>query len=157
MLNPGDAAPLFTLPDVDSENFSLADLRGKRDVVLFFYPRSKAAACIRLIELLNDYESEFSKQNCVIIGISPEDNQTLAAFREEDGITLRLLSDASVQVFTQYGVWHEKEVDGVRKMGSRRALFVIDQAGIIRYAEYDLDPHLHANEILGWVKQLRNT
>ena len=157
MLNPGDIAPRFSLLDADMEPFNLADAQGQFAVMLFFYPRSKAPACARLIEQFSDHESDFLAQRCIIVAISPEDSQNLSAFREEDGITLRLLSDASTEVCTQYGVWHEKEVDGVRKMGAQRALFLIDQKGVIQHAEYDLDPHLHATEVLDWVKKLRKT
>jgi peroxiredoxin Q/BCP len=153
MLQPGSTAPDFSLPDADMEMLKLSKLRGK-NVILYFYPKDDTPGCtVEAIEF-SDLEDEFIKQNTVILGVSKDDCLSHAAFRDKHGLAINLLADVDGKVCEKYGVWQEKEKDGVRKMGIVRSTFVIDPEGHIRHAQYGVVAKGHAHEILDIVKTL---
>ena len=153
MLQPGTTAPDFSLPDADMEMRKLSKLRG-RVVVVYFYPKDDTPGCtVEAIEF-SDLEDEFVKQNAVIIGISKDDCISHAAFRDKHGLAVDLLADVDGKVCEKYGVWQEKEKDGVRRMGNMRSTFVVDREGILRHVQYGVTAKGHAAEILNIVKQI---
>ncbi|SMB27103.1 putative peroxiredoxin bcp [Sterolibacterium denitrificans] len=154
MLKIGQPAPAFTLPDADMELFSMDSLRGKKHAVLFFYPRDDAPSCTREAIDFSDHEDEFTRLDCVIIGISRDDCLRHAEFRDKHGLSVRLLADDDGKVCRQYGVCQMKENDGTRKLCVTSSTFIIDSRGILRHAFYDVKPHGHAVEVLQLVKQL---
>lgn len=154
MLQSGDLAPLFSLPDADMEIFDLASLRGKQHVVLYFYPRDNTPGCTIQAEEFSDREGDFAAHDCAVIGISPDDCLTHAQFRDDRGLSLRLLSDEETEVCQLYDVWRAREVDGLRKMGVLRSTFVIDKEGVIRHVLYNVSPRGHAAAVFSLVKQL---
>ena len=153
MLQPGSPAPDFSLPDADMEMLKLSKLRGK-NVVLYFYPKDDTPGCTAEAIEFSDLEDEFIKQNTVILGVSKDDCLSHAAFRDKHGLAINLLADVDGKVCEKYGVWQEKEKDGVRKMGIVRSTFVIDPVGHIRLAQYGVIAKGHAHEILNIVKTL---
>jgi thioredoxin-dependent peroxiredoxin len=153
MLQLGSAAPDFSLPDADMELLKLSKLRGKT-VVLYFYPKDDTPGCtVEAIEF-SDLENEFINHNTVILGISRDDCISHADFRDKHGLTVNLLADVEGKVCEKYGVWQEKEKDGIRKMGIVRSTFVIDAEGILRHIQYGVVAKGHAAEILSFVKIL---
>ena len=153
MLQTGQPAPLFTLPDADMEMFSLDSMRGQH-VVLFFYPKDGTPYCTREAIDFSDHDEEFSRFNCVICGISRDDCLRHADFRDENGLSIRLLSDEEGEVCRKYGVAQMREKDGHRKLCVVRSTFIIDKSGILRHAFYDVNPKGHAAEIYRLVQQL---
>jgi len=154
MLQSGDIAPVFSLPDADMEIFDLASALGKHHVVLYFYPRDKTPGCTLQAADFSDHEDDFARHDCVVVGVSPDDCLTHAEFRDQEGLSVRLLSDSDTDVCKLYQVWHEKEVDGVKRMGVRRSTFVIDKDGVIRHALYDVAPRGHVAAVFELVKEL---
>lgn len=154
MLQAGQAAPVFTLPDADMEMFALDALRGRQHAVLFFYPKDGAPYCTQEAIEFSDHEDEFNRADCVILGVSRDDCLRHAEFRDENGLSIRLLSDEDGVVSKKYGVAQMKEKDGQRKLCITRSTFVIDKSGILRYAFYDVTPKGHAAEIYRLVRQL---
>lgn len=154
MLQSGDRAPLFSLPDADMEMFDLASALESGHLVLYFYPRDNTPGCTRQAADFSDHEDEFARYHCAIAGISPDDCLTHAEFRDLHGLSIRLLSDEDGEVSRLYDVWQPKEVDGVRKMGVLRSTFVIDRSGVVRHALYDVNPRGHAAEVLELVRHL---
>lgn len=153
MLQAGQPAPAFTLPDADMEVFDFASVHGKH-VVLYFYPKDGTPGCtIEAIDF-SDHEDEFSRHDCIIIGVSRDDCISHAEFRDKHGLSVRLLADTEGEVCRTYGVWREKEVDGMRRMGIVRSTFIIDRNGIVRHALYGVNPRGHAAEVLQLVRQL---
>ena len=153
MLQPGSAAPDFSLPDADMEMFKLSKLRGKT-IVLYFYPKDDTPGCTLEAIEFSDLENEFIKLNSVILGVSKDDCSSHAAFRDKHGLAVNLLADVDGKVCEKYGVWQEKEKDGVRKMGIVRSTFVIDCEGSLRHAQYNVTAKGHAAEILNLIKTL---
>lgn len=153
MLQPGSTAPDFSLPDADMEMFRLSRLRGKT-VVLYFYPKDDTPGCTTEAIEFSDLEDEFVKLNSTIIGISKDDCISHAVFRDKHGLAIDLLADVDGKVCEKYGVWQEKEKDGVRKMGIVRSTFVIGAEGMLHLAQYGVVAKGHAAEILNFVKSL---
>ena len=154
MLQIGHAAPAFTLPDADMAEIKLADFKGKQHVVLYFYPRDDTPGCtIEAIEF-SDMDDDFRKLDTVILGVSKDDCISHAAFRDKHGLAVRLLADTEGTVCNKYGVWQEKEKDGVKKMGIVRSTFIIDKQGILRHALHQVTPKGHAMEVLKLIKPL---
>ncbi len=153
MLQPGSPAPDFTLPDADMEMVKLSKFKGKT-VVLYFYPKDDTPGCtVQAIEF-SDHEEDFAKVGAVVLGVSRDDCISHAGFRDKHGLTVTLLSDVDGKVCEKYGVWQEKEKDGVKKMGIVRSTFVIDREGVLRHVLYGVNAKGHAAEILNLIKDL---
>ena len=154
MLQPGQAAPSFVLPDADMQAVSLSAFKGKKHVVLYFYPRDGTPGCTMVTTDFSDHEEQFEKCDCVILGVSRDDCLTHADFRDRNGVTIGLLSDPEGEVCRQYGVIQQKETEGVRHECLVRSTFVIDKKGVIRHAAYGVSPRGHAAVVFDLVKSL---
>lgn len=154
MLQIGQPAPGFSLPDADMEMVRLSDFKGKKNVVLYFYPKDDTPCCTMESIDFSDLEDAFVRSNTVVLGVSRDDCLSHAAFRDKHGLAVRLLSDAERKVCAKYGVWQQKEKDGVKKIGVVRSTFVIDRHGVLRYALYGVNPRGHAAEVLNLIKQM---
>lgn len=154
MPQPGSHAPDFTLPDADMELVKLSKHKGK-NVVLYFYPKDDTPSCTLEAIEFSDLAEEFADLDTEILGVSRDDCISHADFRDKHGLAIQLLSDVEGKVCEKYGVWREKEKDGVRKMGIVRSTFVIDKSGILRHAFYGINAKGHASEILNIIKELQ--
>lgn len=154
MLKSGDAAPNFQLPDADMAPVKLADFKGKNNIVLYFYPKDDTPGCTLEAIEFSDLEDDLRGQDTVVMGVSRDDCLSHADFRDKHGLAVRLLADTEGQICSKYGVWQEKEKDGVKKMGIVRSTFIIDKKGIIRHALYGVTAKGHAHEVLQLVKGL---
>ncbi|MEJ2059721.1 MAG: peroxiredoxin [Gammaproteobacteria bacterium] len=154
MLASGDKAPSFELPDDEMHRYKLGQERGQHNVVLYFYPKDDTPGCT--IEALDftAMQDQFAALDTVILGISRDDCISHAAFRDKHGLTVRLLADTDGKVCQKYGVWQEKEKNGVKKMGIVRSTFIIDKQGVIREAMYSVGAKGHAAEVLEKIKAL---
>lgn len=154
-LQVGHAAPNFGLPDADMSMVKLSEFKGKKNVVLYFYPKDDTPGCtIEAIDF-SDMEEEFRKSDVVVLGVSRDDCLSHAAFRDKHGLAVQLLADTEGEVCEKYGVWQEKEKDGVKRMGIVRSTFVIDKHGILRHALYGVNARGHAAEVLKLIKELK--
>lgn len=155
MLKEGQVAPLFILPDADMESVDLSAFRGQSNVILFFYPKDGTPSCTIEATDFSDHEDEFLSRSCVVIGISRDDCLKHAEFRDNNGISVRLLSDVDGAVCKKYGVWQAKEVDGAKRFGIARSTFVIDKQGVLRFVMYGANAKGHALDVLRVVKELK--
>jgi peroxiredoxin len=154
MLQAGDKAPLFSLPDADMDKVSLDDFLGKNTVVIYFYPKDDTPGCtIEAIEF-TDLQHEFERLGVEILGISRDNCTSHGAFRDKHGLTVRLLADTECETCNDYGVWQKREINGQVKEGVVRSTFVVDSEGTIRHALYDVKPKGHASQILDLVRTL---
>ena len=136
-LTPGDAAPDFTLLDADEKPVSLADYRGRR-VVVYFYPAASTPGCTKEACDFRDNLSELNGAGLDVLGISPDKPAKLAKFRDKEGLTFPLLSDADKGVLTAWGAYGEKQMYGKTVTGVIRSTFVIDPDGKIELAQYNV-------------------
>lgn len=155
MLHTGQTAPTFSLPDADMQTVSLSEYRGRKHVVLYFYPRDDTPVCTLQAIEFSDHEDQFDKYDCVILGVSRDDCLAHAAFRDKHGLSIKLLSDLDSEVCRKYGVLQLKETDGVSRECLVRSTFVIDKKGVIRHVAYAVNPRGHANEVYEVVKRLK--
>jgi thioredoxin-dependent peroxiredoxin len=134
-LEPGDAAPDFTLPDADGNEVSLSSLHGQR-VIVYFYPAAMTPGCTKEACDFRDSLSSLAAAGFAVLGISPDAPSKLAKFRDRDGLTFPLLSDPQRAVLAAYGAWGEKMMYGKKSVGVIRSTFVIGPDGTIERAQY---------------------
>ena len=156
MLQPGQPAPAFSLHDADMQPVSLSAFKGKKVVVLYFYPRDGTPGCTLEATDFSDHDDQFGRHDCVILGVSRDDCLTHAEFRDKNGLSINLLSDPEGEVCRLYGVLQEKEADGVRRQCVIRSTFVIDKKGVLRHVVYGVNPKRHAAEIFDVVRKLKS-
>ena len=152
MLNAGQSAPQFRLADADMELIDISELRGKRNVVLYFYDKDNLpGSTLEAIEF-SDLDDDFRRCNCIVLGVSPDDWMSHAEFRDRHGLTVTLLSDPECEVCRQYDV--VKEAVSAGRPHVLRSTFVIDRNGKVCHALYGVSPKGHASQILSLVKTL---
>ncbi len=154
MLQAGQAAPGFDLPDAEMEAVSLAGFRNRKIVVLYFYPRDGTPGCTMEAIEFSDMQEEFARLNAVVIGVSMDDCLSHGSFLDKHGLAVQLLADVEGEVCNNYGVLHEKEHEGRKKTCIRRSTFIIDKHGTLRHALYGVSPRGHAAEVLKLVRGL---
>ncbi|BBE50295.1 Putative peroxiredoxin bcp [Ferriphaselus amnicola] len=153
-LQAGTEAPHFELPDADMKTFSLARKQGKKNVVLYFYPKDDTPGCTIEANEFTDLVDEFTKHDTLLVGVSRDDCLSHATFRDKHGLSVQLLADTESRVCKKYGVLYEKDVDGQKKIALQRSTFVIDKQGKLRHALYGVQARGHAQEILKLIKEL---
>lgn len=136
-LQPGDAAPDFTLTDADDNEVSLESFRGRR-VILYFYPAAMTPGCTKQACDFRDNLGELTERGFVVLGVSKDKPAKLRQFRERDALTFPLLSDTDLDVHKAYGAYGEKTNYGKTIMGVIRSTFVIDPDGKMEKALYNV-------------------
>ncbi len=154
-LNAGVEAPHFELPDADMETFVLTAQHGKKNVVLYFYPKDDTPGCTMEANEFSNISDEFYKLDTLVVGISRDDCISHATFRDKYGLSVILLSDPDARICKRYGVMVEKEVDGHKKHVIQRSTFVIDKQGMLRHVIYGVHAHGHAQEILNLIEEMK--
>ena len=133
----------------------LSSFRGKKNVVLYFYPRDDSPACTMQCIGFSDREAEFAGNNTVVFGISRDDCLCHASFRDKHGLTVQLLSDSESEVCRKYDVLVEKEVDGAVRQCITGSTFIIDKQGVLKHVLNNGSPREHANEVLKLLKGMK--
>ncbi|HSQ04269.1 MAG TPA: peroxiredoxin [Burkholderiales bacterium] len=154
LLEPGEIAPTFELPDADLNTVNLESFRGQSHVVLYFYPKDDTPGCtIEAIDF-SEREDDFRAYHSIVLGVSMDDCLAHGAFRDKHGLSVQLLADVDGDVCRRYGVVQEREVEGRRKTNIVRSTFIIDSKGVLRHALYGVSPRGHAVEVLQLLKGL---
>lgn len=157
MLIPSQPAPLFTLHDASGTPISLDEFRGKQHVVLYFYPKDDTPGCTIEANQFTSFANEFAKAGTVVIGVSMDSCESHRQFIDKYGLRVVLLSDSDGKVVRDYGVWQEKEKEGVKRMGIVRSTFIIDKSGMLVDVAYGVNPDGHAKEVLEKVQEIIGT
>ena len=139
MLSVGDVAPEFELLSDENKPVKLSDFRGQR-VILCFYPKADTPGCTTQACGLRDNYTTIQAANGTVIGISPDQPDALAAWKEKEGFPYPLLSDPEHSVAEAYDVWGEKSMYGNVYMGIIRSHFVIDAEGNVADVQYKISP-----------------
>src|SRR3954462_6397613 len=145
-LTAGDPAPDFTLPTDDGRTGSLSDSRGRKTIV-YFYPAAMTPGCTTQACDFSDSLSSLQAAGYDVLGISPDSPAKLAKFREKDGLTITLLSDADRSVMDAYGAYGEKKLYGKTVQGVIRSTFVVDEDGTIALAQYNVKASGHVAKL----------
>lgn len=132
-LDIGDKAPDFILKDTRGEERSLAGLNSGRQVVLLFFPLAFTSTCREELCIARDNMKLYEALDAAVAGISVDSFFTLQKFKQAHNFNFPLLSDFNREVSERYGVLYE-EFYGMRGV-AKRASFVVDRGGVIRWAE----------------------
>ena len=145
-LEPGDEAPDFTLADADGEQVSLSSLRGQQ-VIVYFYPAAMTPGCTKEACDFRDSIQSLAAAGVTVLGISPDKPAKLAKFRDRDSLNFPLLSDPDHKVEEAYGAYGEKKLYGKTTVGVIRSTFVVDPAGKIAHAYYNVKATGHVERL----------
>lgn len=139
MVNVGDKAPDFKLPDKALKMRSLSEYKGQK-VVLAFFPGAFTSVCTKEMCTFRDSMSKFNNLRAKVVGISVDSPFSLAEFAKQNHLDFDLLSDSEKVVSEKYGALHSDfvKVPGLR--ASKRAVFVIDSSGVVKYKWVSEDP-----------------
>ena len=147
MVEPGEQAPDFELPDQDGRIVKLADLRGSK-VVLYFYPKADTPGCTTQACGVRDHERDYEKAGAVVLGVSPDPVAKVKRFHDKRSLNFALLADEGHAVADAYGVWTQKSMYGRTYFGNERTTFVIDSQGRVARVLRKVKPAQHDELVL---------
>lgn len=145
-LEPGDDAPYFSRPNHEGETVTLDDYAGHR-LVIYFYPAAFTPGCTTESCDFRDRRDALYGAGYEILGVSPDPVDKLADFRSEHDLTFPLLSDEDHAMAEAYGAWGTKMNYGKEYVGLIRSTVVIDEAGTVIEASYNVRAKGHADRI----------
>ena len=151
-LKTGNVAPAFTLQDQNGKKVSLKDFKGKKNVVLYFYPKAMTPGCTLQACGLRDSKKDLAKLNSVALGISPDPVARLKKFDDKEDLNFVLLSDEDHAIADKYGVWGLKKIMGREFMGIIRTTFVIDKNGKLAHVIDKVKTRSHHDDVLEILK-----
>lgn len=153
MLQTNSSAPVFSTLNQHNEKINLSDYSAKKNIVLYFYPKDDTPGCTIEANQFTDLVNEFTQLDTVIFGVSKDDANSHQAFIDKFDLKIDLLADTDGSLCDTYGVWQEKEKNGVKKMGIVRSTFIIDKTGKLVDVEYGVAAEGHAQRVLDKIKQ----
>ncbi len=145
MVDVGQPAADFTLPDQMGQEVTLSRFRGQ-PVVLYFYPKDDTPGCTTEACAFRDARNDYEQLGAKVIGVSPDPVKSHKKFADKHELPFTLVADTEKSVCESYGVWQEKSMYGKKSMGVVRSTFVIDAEGVIRqiFAKVKVDGHCEA-------------
>ena len=146
-LAPGDPAPEFTLPDADGNPVSLSSFRGRR-VIVYCYPAALTPGCTTQAVDFTAAAGDLAEAGLDIIGVSPDVPEKLSRFREQEELSITLVSDPEKEVLTAYGAYGPKKLYGKEVVGVIRSTFVVDADGRIEKAAYNVKATGHVAKLM---------
>ena len=154
MLNPGDKAPDFSLPDQDGKPVSLKDFEGKW-LVLYFYPKDMTPGCTT--EACNFQEAlpDLHDLRAAVVGVSKDSVARHRKFADKYTLQFTLLSAEESDMIERYGAWQEKNLYGRKYMGIVRMTYIIDPQGRVARVFPRVKAGVHADEVRRALEELR--
>ena len=147
-LETGTKAPAFSLSNQDEKKISLADYAGQK-VIVYFYPAASTPGCTTQACDFRDNINSLKSSGFTVLGISPDTPAKLKKFKDKEGLNFELLSDPDNSVQQAYGAYGEKSMYGKTYMGTIRSTFVVDEAGKISDAFYNVKAKGHIEFLRG--------
>jgi len=152
-IEPGAKAPAFTLTADDGSKVRLADLAGS-PVVLYFYPKDDTPGCTKEACAFRDLAGEMKKLGAKVLGVSPDDVDSHAAFRDKYRLNFPLLADEGHKLAEKYGAWREKNMYGNKSMGVQRSTYLIGPDGRVAQVWKRVQVDGHDQQVLEALQQL---
>lgn len=149
----GNMAPAFTLLNQDGEKVALKDFKGKKNVVLYFYPKAMTPGCTTQACGIRDYKKEFAKLDTIVLGVSPDAPERLKRFIDRDKLNFDLLSDEDHKIADKYGSWGPKKFMGKEYDGILRQTFIIGKDGRLKEALTKFKTKTHHDDVLDYIKE----
>jgi len=153
-LEIGTPAPNFCLLDADMESFELDKAWSEEIVVLHFYLHDGMPLSVRQAISFSDHEDDFRRCGAQVVAVSLDDCHTHAAFRDEHGLAIQLLSDTDGEACRLYRVWQDPHGAAVTRPAVQRATFVVGYEGTVLHVDYKVDVRTHVDSILNFLKNL---
>jgi peroxiredoxin Q/BCP len=147
MVEEGQEAPDFTLPDQDGDEVTLSDLRGQ-PVVLYFFPKADTPGCTAQACGVRDHRNDYEGTGARVVGVSPDTVPAQRKFADKYGLDFTLLADENHEVAELYGVWGEKKMYGKTYLGVSRSTFLIDPEGRVVKVFPKVSPKTHDEVVL---------
>ena len=154
MLEKQQNAPMFRSRNQDNQLVSLTDYAGEKNIVLYFYPKDDTPGCTIEANDFTRLAEEFAKYDTVVIGVSKDSCTSHIDFIKKFSLKVELLADTTGELCESYGVWREREKNGVKSMAILRSTFIINKDGVLVYVAYGVTPEGHAEEVLEKIKIL---
>lgn len=148
MLQEGTKAPDFTLMSDEEKEVSLSDFLGKKDIVLYFYPKDNTPGCTKEACSFRDNLPQIEAKDAVVIGVSPDSVKSHKNFKQKHNLNFILLSDPEHKVAEAYGAWGEKKNYGRVYYGIIRSTFIIGKDGTIKKVFKKVNTKIHGEEVL---------
>lgn len=153
-LKEGTAAPALNLPAGDGKTVKLSDFKGKKNVVLYFYPKDNTPGCTQEACDFRDSFALVQKAGAVVLGVSADSAKAHEKFSAKYELPFPLLSDESTETLQKYGVWKEKSMYGKKFMGIERTTVLIDKEGKVRKIFPKVKVQGHVSEVLQALKEI---
>jgi peroxiredoxin Q/BCP len=147
----GRPAPDFSLPSTTGENISLKQFKGKKTVVLYFYPKDATPGCTREACDFRDHAAELEAAKVVVLGVSTDSLESHQHFKEKQKLPFPLLSDEDAAVSKLFGVYKQKNLYGKKHLGIERTTFVIDKTGRVAQIWPKVKVDGHIQDVLEFV------
>ena len=152
MIKEGNKAPDFSATDQNGNKIKLSSFKGKKNVVLYFYPKDMTPGCTTEA---CDFRDQFKKfKTTEILGVSIDSPERHQKFIGKHDLPFTLISDVDQKVVNKYGVWQEKKLYGRTFMGIVRSTVIIDKAGVVRKIFPKVKVKGHIDEVLEALKEL---
>jgi len=149
----GNLAPAFSTVDQNGSKVSLKDFRGKKNIVLYFYPKAMTPGCTVQACGIRDSNKQFDKLNTLVLGISPDAPGRLVRFIEKQNLNFDLLSDEDHSIAEKYGVWGLKKLAGREYMGVKRMTFIIGDDGRLKHIMEKVNTKKHHDDVLAVLRE----
>ena len=149
----GFKVPDFNLVDQKGNILTLDSLSGK-PAVLYFYPKDETPGCTVEACEFRDIYAEFSKLDCEVFGISPDDINSHNKFINKHSLPFTLLCDSEKKMIKDYGVWGEKNMYGKKSMGIIRSTFLIDKDGKLIKKWSNVRAKGHAEKVVNELQKI---
>lgn len=146
-LKPGDAAPDFHAANQHGETLSLSHFRGKK-LILYFYPKDNTPGCTTEACNFRDNYERLLREGFDVVGVSTDSEQSHQKFIKKYDLPFHLLADPDKAIVNAYGVYAEKNLYGVKYMGTTRRTFVIDENGTIMHIIKKVDNKNASQQVL---------
>lgn len=145
----------FEFQDSNNKSHRISDLKGNKNIVIYFYPKDFTPGCtIEAEEFSRDYKS-FKAADIEIVGISPDSNESHSKFRDKMKIPYMLAADTRNEISKDYGVYGLKKFMGKEYLGVNRSTFLVDKSGNVVKMYNKVKPKGHSKEVLEFFKSVQ--
>ena len=152
LLKIGNLAPAFSLQNQQGDKVRLRDFKGKKNVVIYFYPKASTPGCTVQACGIRDSAAAFKKLNTVVVGISPDPIKRLQNFIDKQALNFDLLSDEDHSIADKYGAWGPKKFMGKEYDGILRSTFIVGKDGKLKAIMDKVKTKSHHDDVIDWIK-----